>query len=236
MSKIKQEEAFLLRSFPFSNTSLILHLFTRKQGKQSFIVKGAYRNSRKYPAAYFSLFRKLQITFYEKEGRNLHIVKEIAPLNFYDFSRKNLSEKLLINVFAELIDNCVYPGLPAEELFVFIENYLQKIHTFSEDADFHCYHWAQLLFFLGIQPLLPSTPKKFVRLNIPRGRFENTTLVSYADTYLYYLLRRKRYKITETKRREACHLLWKYYKYHLPGFRIPGSFSLYEEIAPVHKE
>ncbi len=228
MSKIKQETAFVLYSFPFSNSSLILRLFTEHSGKQSFIIKGAFRNTKKFPRAYFTLFRKLQVIFYLKEGRDLSVVKEISPVAFYDFSDKILEEKLLINTFAELIEKSVYPELPNPQLFYFIDSYLQKLSAFVGDPDFHYYHWAELLGFLGIRPLL-EVPSGFVRLNIPEGNFE-PAMTELPDMYLFKLFQKKRYPVSETFRRKAIQILWEYYKYHLPGFQIPKSYRLYTEI------
>jgi DNA repair protein RecO (recombination protein O) len=63
--------ALVLQSFPYSETSKVLRLYTLEQGLRSVMAKGALRPKSRYGGV-LEPFTEGNATFYMKEGRDLH--------------------------------------------------------------------------------------------------------------------------------------------------------------------
>ena len=77
---ILKDEAIALRMHPFGNTSRIVVWLTQTHGKLATLVKGSQRDRSGFLGQY-DLFYTCEILFYAREQRNLHVLKECAPLD-----------------------------------------------------------------------------------------------------------------------------------------------------------
>ncbi len=68
-----QEEALLLRRFPYGESSLVLHVLTPGVGRVALLAKGAYRPSSGFFAV-FDLFDTLNVRWSTRSGQELGLV------------------------------------------------------------------------------------------------------------------------------------------------------------------
>ena len=119
------DECFLLHHRPHGETSLIVDVFTKKNGKMSMIAKGAKKPKSKF-FGYLTPFTKLKITY---TGRSE--LKTLTNID-RDFSesRNSLSKTsyslLYIN---ELLIRLLPKDAVHEDLFQLYESFLVKIHS-----------------------------------------------------------------------------------------------------------
>ena len=119
------DECFLLHHRPHGETSLIVDVFTKKNGKMSFIAKGAKKPKSKF-FGYLTPFTKLRITY---TGRSE--LKTLTNID-RDFSESTNSlsktsySLLYIN---ELLIRLLPKDAVHEDLFQLYENFLAKIHS-----------------------------------------------------------------------------------------------------------
>ena len=125
MTNIDWDECFLLHQRPHGETSLIVDVFTKKNGKMSVIAKGAKKPKSKF-FGYLTPFTKLKITY---TGRSeLKILTNIDR----DFSESTNSlsktsySLLYIN---ELLIRLLPKDAVHEDLFLLYESFLLKIHS-----------------------------------------------------------------------------------------------------------
>ena len=76
---ILKDEALALRMHPFGNTSRIVVWLSKSHGKLATLAKGSQRDRSGFLGQY-DLFYTCEILFYAREQRNLHVLKECAPL------------------------------------------------------------------------------------------------------------------------------------------------------------
>ena len=76
---ILKDEAIALRVFPFGNTSQIVVWLSRTYGKLATLAKGSQRGKSPF-LGQFDLFYTCELLFYAREQRQLHVLKECAPL------------------------------------------------------------------------------------------------------------------------------------------------------------
>ena len=73
---IVQTPAIVLKRFPYGDTSVIAHCFTRDYGKVGIMVRGAHR--KKSPrSAYFQPGNYLEMLFYYKQNEVQNLLKSL---------------------------------------------------------------------------------------------------------------------------------------------------------------
>ena len=119
------DDCFLLHHRPHGETSLIVDVFTKKNGKMSVIAKGAKKPKSKF-FGYLAPFTKLKITY---SGRSE--LKTLTNID-RDFSQSTNSlsktsySLLYIN---ELLIRLLPKDAVHEDLFFLYESFLSKIHS-----------------------------------------------------------------------------------------------------------
>ena len=91
---------FILREFPYKETSKILEVFTREYGKISIIAKGI--NGKNKSSATSRRFAKANFNLY-KSGKDFYGLKEISLINSYSKSNKNFDVILYKSAIADLL-------------------------------------------------------------------------------------------------------------------------------------
>ena len=125
MTNSDWDECFLLHQRPHGETSLIVDVFTKKNGKMSVIAKGAKKPKSKF-FGYLTPFTKLKITY---SGRSE--LKTLTNID-RDFSESTNSlsktsySLLYIN---ELLIRLLPKDAVHEDLFQLYESFLVKIHS-----------------------------------------------------------------------------------------------------------
>ena len=125
MTNSDWDECFLLHQRPHGETSLIVDVFTKKNGKISIIAKGAKKPKSKF-FGYLTPFTKLKVTY---TGRS-----ELKTLTNIDRDFSELTNSLSKTSYSLLyINELLIRLLPKdavhEDLFLLYESFLLKIHS-----------------------------------------------------------------------------------------------------------
>ena len=119
------DECFLLHHRPHGETSLIVDVFTKKNGKMSIIAKGAKKPKSKF-FGYLTPFTKLKITYTGRsELKTLTNIDRDFSESTNSFSKTSYS-LLYIN---ELLIRLLPKDAVHEDLFQLYESFLVKIHS-----------------------------------------------------------------------------------------------------------
>ncbi|HJL63173.1 MAG TPA: DNA repair protein RecO, partial [Candidatus Marinimicrobia bacterium] len=111
---IVQTPTIILKRFPYSDTSVIAHGFTRDYGKISIMVRGAQR--KKSPrSAYFQPANYLETLFYYKPNRDMHTLSKVSFIKNWIRFQDNLKPLSYALATVELVDKTVTDHDPHEE-------------------------------------------------------------------------------------------------------------------------
>ena len=94
--------ALVLQSFPYSETSKILRLYTREHGLRSVIAKGAQRPRSRF-GGLLEPFTEGSALFYLKEGRDLHTLSGWDLLRSHQALGRDLTAFAGASLVAELV-------------------------------------------------------------------------------------------------------------------------------------
>ena len=176
---IVQTPTIILKRFPYSDTSIIAHGFTRDYGKISIMVRGAQR--KKSPrSAYFQPANYLETLFYYKPNRDMHTLSKVSFIKNWIRFQDNLKPLSYALATVELVDKTVTDHDPHEELF----DELVATLSFFHDGEKHfnlCFWYFELrlLNLLGFQPHLPEREFPGMVLPDPNGGPNSRIILEY---------------------------------------------------------
>lgn len=111
-----QTEAIVLRTYEFSETSLVVHLFTRSEGKLHALAKGARRPKGPFESA-LDLLSVCRIGLIEKSGDALDLLTEAKLERRFRAAAKSLPHAYAALYVAEVLERTTELRDPHPELF-----------------------------------------------------------------------------------------------------------------------
>lgn len=157
---VRVSETYVLRTYPFRESDLIVSFFTRDQGK----LRGVARRARKPKSSYGSGLERLSLvnlSYSQKETR------ELANLNSCDLLRSqfdllsDFEAGVALDYVAEVCEHLLPPHEPNEHFFRLLTTTLEHMHSQSQGST-----WRALTYFSlwatrlsGFLPDLRDQPK-----------------------------------------------------------------------------
>jgi len=153
---IVHSAAVVLRSFSYSDTSIIARCFTQEMGKISFMVRGAKR--KKLPqTAFYEPMSHLDLVFYYNERRDMQTVSKANFATTYKNIHRDLKRIAYGMAVVELTEKTITDYDPHSELFIELLNILHTIDTRAEQLNLvYWYYQIKLLTLLGFKPDLDN--------------------------------------------------------------------------------
>lgn len=242
-------EAIVLHSFKYGETRLIIDMFTRQTGRQSFIVSMPKTQKGKLKKQYFQPMTLLEVECELREKTQLQKMRDARLLTAYTtipFS----PEKLAVTLFvAEFLYHALRSEQKDEALFSYISDSLLWLDMAPEHyANFHLTFLMRMSRFLGFYPNLSLTPnpspgeeQSDTYFDLREGRFCSTVpmhcdflkpeearlirllmRMDFPNMHLFLLSHQDRNRITE--------VLLQYYRLHIPQFPELKSLSVLQQL------
>ncbi len=148
-----KSKAVVLHKIDYSDTSIIVHLYTEKFGRQSFLVKGAKRKNSKIKSSFFQPLFLIEIEAYHKTKSNLQTLKEvkIEPI-LYSISTDVFKGSITIFI-AEILYHSLKEETASTEIFNYIFNSIQVLELQENYiGNFHIHFLITLTKYLGFYP------------------------------------------------------------------------------------
>ena len=136
-----ETKALVLKRIPYGDTSVICRLFTKEAGKISIVAKGAWKQ--KNAAGYIlEPINHVHINYYNKNTRNIQILKNVEFVQHFSSLRNNLSRMILAFSVIEIIDHSTLENNPYPILYRLGWRVLDKINDNNQNC------WFVFAFFL----------------------------------------------------------------------------------------
>lgn len=227
----------VLHATKYSDTSLIVKLFTREKGLQSFIVKGAFSKKSRFRASLFSPLAMLHITYDDHRSDRLMFLRDVqrltpAPKLMFDPARS-----AILLFYNELLYKLLLDTSEDKVLFDFLEEEILRIHESETDlVELPLRFLLRLSIVLGFFPENNYTEQNCY-FSLYDSRFqsyfvdENSHLPQPESQYLSQLLRQESDSSTlRHTRNNLLHYLIKYYKIHNEQLREIDSVGILSSI------
>lgn len=107
MPNLNTAQGLVLHTVRHGETSLILTVFCRETGKIGFMAKGARSKSRLGSSAALEILSEAQFVYYNKQGRDLQLLKEWTILNAHRGLREDFNALTVGSAVSELLSKCL---------------------------------------------------------------------------------------------------------------------------------
>ena len=207
--------AIVLKSFPYSDTSIIARCFSKDQGKISIIVKGA-RSKRSPKTAHFQPLSYIEMIYNNKPDRGLQVLSKVDFIEFWPRIIEGLKAVTLSMTILEITDKTLSENDPHPGLFNTLVNVLRMYNEQKTDPNllFWFYECA-LLSHLGFRPSLDKLEFPGLTLvdpnSCPNSRAILTTMLKENVDDL------PSEPITVKDRKVISDYLWTLLRYHCDG-------------------
>jgi len=198
----------VLQNVKYSDNSLIVKIFTRKNGVISCIVKNAFSKKSKQHASCFSPLTILDVVYNEPYIEKLIFLKEATIAHPFHAIHYDIKKNCILLFYQELLMKLLLQAnAPDEPLFDFITEELLKLENTQElTSDFH------IVFLVKLMQQLGYTPELNFSLQTPYFSIEDSNfgtlfldipyfLSKEASYYLFAILKNQNQTIPDKKTR-----------------------------------
>lgn len=151
----EKTEAIVIRTIPWSETSLVVTLWTKDFGKISAIAKGARRLRSPFESA-LDLLAHSSVVFIAKTTDALDLLSEAKLIRRFRSAQSDLLSLYCGYYIAELLLVMTEEGTPIPELFELTKRSLEDLDATHQAAECLLRFEAQMLRILGHMPSLES--------------------------------------------------------------------------------
>ncbi|MBT8380022.1 MAG: DNA repair protein RecO [Ignavibacteria bacterium] len=134
MSEIIKTEAVVLSKLNYGDTSSIVSLFTKEDGKFNAIAKGARSPKSKY-SRIIDPVNYLSIVFYKKESREVQLISDADLINHYSIIKSDLEILKYAYAIIELVKNLMAEHEVNARLFKGLTRILSKLNSSKEKPE-----------------------------------------------------------------------------------------------------
>lgn len=242
---VTKTEAVVLRTVDYSESSLIVTLFTRKHGVIAVIAKGAKRPKSKF-AAVMVPGQVLEVVVYVKPTRNVQTLSEASPMLKLDQLRIDLDKMAIATITLELINQVLHENEVNEPLFAFLVKFLRWVNSYGTPSKkIFPYVQLRVMEHIGIGLQLAEdidyeTSEGY--MNIESGTLSSNAVGSQSIklttpqfVFLKKSLHSRKQSVFEIdfKKNELSELieyLDKYIRYHIEGVKPRKSDKIFDKI------
>ncbi|MFO7852261.1 MAG: DNA repair protein RecO [Bacteroidota bacterium] len=238
---LEKTEGIVLHTFKHSDSGIISHIFTKKYGRLSFIVKGISNKKGTTRRAYFQVLQPLSIEFYYREKRDLHIIKEAHPLFNYLNLHTDIRMTSIIMFLGEVLYKALRPAGPDEHLYNYLIDTLEYLDNEKRLLlNFH------IGFIIGLSKYLGIAPSNNYSRDLQYFDMQNGIYTDVPPIHGFYMGKKYssllndflRSNISECNeillsghaRKEFLDDLLAFYSLHLPGFQNVRSLKIYSDM------
>jgi len=238
---LEKTRGIILNQIKYTDSGIVARLYTRKFGRQSFLIKGMRnRKAGKHNILFQPMFI-LDLEMNYKASREMQVLKEFS-VSFTPYDINSNIKKSCVAIFlGEVLTSVLKEESPHEEMFDFIEESIIYFENCKEGfANFHIAFLAGLSSFLGFEPGPRCNPDdaffdmkngKFVPMPPVHGNYANEEISNIlADFFISSYDTISNITLTGALRNEVLETLVKYYSLHLPGLKKIKSLEVLKEV------
>lgn len=231
--------AIVLSALKYSDTSLIVKVFSKDYGIITYMLKGVLSNKKgKLKPALFQPLTQLEITATHKNKGTLESMREAKVIQAYKSIPNNIVKSSVVMFLAEVLANAIPDQQKDEGLFNYLTYSLQWLEDKDTLGNYNILFLLNLSKYLGFYPDTSSNSYPF--FDLQEGCFVAVAnLNPCIDQEITPLFRQflginfdasVRIKTTKKHRQMLLHYLILYFELHLQGFKKPKSLQVLQAV------
>jgi DNA repair protein RecO (recombination protein O) len=238
---IEKTGGIILHQLKYSDTSIIVQIYTRKFGRLSFLIKGMRNKKAGKHNINFQPLTVLELIVYYKESREMQMLKEFSVLYSPKDIQCNLKKSCMAIFLGEVLTSVLKEESPHEELFDYLNDSIIFFDQCPERfLNFHIAFMIGLSAYLGFEPGKRDDPEntlfdmingKYVQLPPLHGNFASAEISDIlAKFFVTSWDKIDNISLSGSKRNEVLETLIRFYSLHLPGLKKINSLEILKEV------
>jgi DNA repair protein RecO (recombination protein O) len=238
---LEKTRGIILHQIKYTDSGIVSQIYTRKFGRQSFLIKGMRNRKTGKHSILFQPMFILDLELYYKATREIQTLKEFSvsftPYDIYSDIRKSSVAIFL----GEVLTSVLREESPHEELFDYIEESIVYFDKCKEAfANFHIAFLAGLSSFLGFEPgqrrgkedaFFDMVNGIFVPVPPVHGNYATEEITNIlADFFVSSYDSIGNISLTGKMRNDVLETLVRFYSLHLPGLKKIKSLEVLKEV------
>jgi DNA repair protein RecO (recombination protein O) len=217
--------AIVLSFIKYSESSIIVKLFTEELGLQTYIVNSVRSKTSKGKIALYQPLNLLELVVYFKENREINRISETKILEVFKSIPFDIRKSTIALFISEILGKTIKEESANPPLFHFLYDSVFEL----ENSGFLPNYPVQfLLKFARIQGLLPETAEEiYLQVYNKTLHFENEIRILNILMELPY---QNNEQIPLNMRRTMLEVVLRFYTLHISGFGEVKSLSVLREI------
>jgi len=238
---LEKTRGIILHQIKYTDSGIVAQMYTRKFGRQSFLVKGMRNKKAGKHNILFQPMFILDLEMYYKASREMQVLKEFSVIFTPYEIHSNIRKSCVAIFLGEVLTSVLKEESPNEDMFDFIEESIVYFDGATDNyANFHVAFLAGLSSFLGFEPS-PRHNEDDVFFDMNNGLFVPIPPVhgNYATPEVSDILAlffsasydsTRDIPLTGIIRNEVLETLVRYYSLHLPGLKKINSLAVLKEV------
>lgn len=238
---LEKTSGIILHQLKYTDSGIITQIYTRKFGRQSFLIRGISNKKAGRHNIHFQPLSILELVMYYKESRGMQTLKEFsvayAPGDIYNNVRKSCMAIFL----GEVLSSVLKEESPHEELFDYIKNSILYFDNCRERfSNFHIAFLAGLCSYLGFEPgrrendenrFFDMMNGSFVAIPPLHGNYSGREISDILAVFFSSSWNKMDgIVLSGSLRNDILDTLLKYYSIHLPGLKRINSLEILKEV------
>jgi DNA repair protein RecO (recombination protein O) len=218
----------VLHQIKYSETSIIVKIYTENFGLQSYIVRGARKKNAKIKAGHLQHLALVEMEVFHKGSKDLQYIRELKIIHPFQSITVDIRKSSMVVFMNEVIYKTIKEEESNPELFNFIFNAIQILDLAEEHISLiHILFLVHLTKFLGFYPknnYSVLTPN----FDLQEGEFSKTVgpatviAVEPFSTYISQLCnasfeKLEKLEIRQSHKNDLLEIILNFYRLHLPG-------------------
>ena len=225
----------ILHRFKYSDTSLIVKIFTKEQGLISSIARGVRKN--KKGGFLYQTGNIIRFEYSKKATNSFYAIKDGTIGIPYFNIQESIVKNMLITFLCEVLLKSLEEEQQEVKLFDFVVSQfilLDRMDSNQQTREFHLLFLIKLTKYLGFYP--ENNYEEGKSFNLLKGEFsyEAINYNQQTSTAFAQLLNSQESRSlieSKEKRKDVLNLLMKYYKTHQQGMGEIKSLKVFEALA-----
>lgn len=226
----------LFKALKYSETSLILDVYTEEKGLQKYIISGVRSKGAKMKMGILQPTSLLDLVAYYRENKPINRIKEIKAAYIYQHLPFDVLKGTIGLFMVELAQKTIKEEETNYALFSFLFQQFQALDQLATiPSNFHLFYLLQLTTYLGFAPTANwSATRPF--FDMKEGRFvEEEPLHQYAPNRVIseqigLLLNGQVPVLTRKQRQTLLEVLIDFYRLHVENFTGLNTHAVLKEV------
>jgi len=226
----------LFKALKYSETSLILDVYTEEKGLQKYIISGVRSKGAKMKMGILQPTSLVDIVAYYRLNKPINRIKEIKAAYIYQHLPFDVLKGTIGLFMVELAQKTIKEEETNPALFNFLFQQFQQLDQLATiPSNFHLFYLVQLTEYLGFSPTASwSIATPF--FDMKEGQFvKEEPLHQYAPNKLIseqigQLLNRQAPLLTRKERQVLLEVLINFYRLHVENFTGLNTHAILKEV------